>query len=145
MIEIEKRRFFSLRDGDMVEKVTKAVSVCDECGKKDNDPIGAFLVRVSLKEGYRVIRGTACTYECALKLLDKFVKEAGGNIRDASIRYHVMGVYICDISDSEDDYTRSFVFEEDPKETLLAQMEYHAKRLRNTTQCYESVYGKDGE
>ena len=147
MIKIEVTTYFDSINGDFTLKRSEPEVICDECGKQVVDPFDVFLVAVERSEGYRYLYGSACSYECARKIADNFLKTLGG-FREISIRrmsYGSLCVRIkCDVDDISD-YVEESVTYEDPEKTALSMIEYHSKKLREATNRYEQTVKGDGK
>ena len=147
MIKIEATRHFDSIVGDFILKRSEAEVICDECGKQVVDPFDVFLVAAEPSEGYRCLYGSACSYECARKTADKFLKTIGG-FREISIRRMSYGILCAQIKcDADDisDYVKESVTYEDPEKTALSMIEYHSKKLREATNRYEQTVKGDGK
>lgn len=147
MIKIEATRYFDSINGDFILKRSEPEIICDECDKQVVDPFDVFLVRVERPEDYRYLYGSACSYECARKIADNFLKTLGG-FRETTIRRMSYGI-LCsrirckDVDISE--YVKESVTYEDPKKTALSMIEYHSKKLREATNRYEQTVKGGGK
>ena len=145
MIKIEATRYFDSINGDFILKRSEPEVICDECGKQVVDPFDVFLVAVERSEGYRYLYGSTCSYECARKIADKFLKTFGG-FREIAIRRMSYGNLCSRIRCKDDDisdYVKENVTYEDPEKTALSMIEYHSKKLREATNRYEQTVKGD--
>ena len=147
MIKIEATRYFDSINGDFTLKRSEPEVICDECDKQVVDPFDVFLLAaVERSEGYRCLYGSACSYECARKIADNFLKTLGG-FREITIRRMSYSALCSRIRCKDDDiseYVKESVTDEDPEKTALSMIEYHSKKLREATNRYEQTV-KGGE
>ena len=146
MIKIEATRYFDSINGDFMLKRSEPEVICDECDKQVVDPFDVFLIAVERSEGYRYLYGSACSYECARKITDNFLKTLGG-FREITIRRMSYGILCSRIRCKDDDisdYVKESVDYEAPEKTALSMIEYHSKKLREATNRYEQTV-KGGE
>lgn len=146
MIKIEATSHFDSNVGDFVPKRSEPEVICDECDRQVVDPFDVFLVEVERSEGYRCLYGSTCSYECARKIADNFLKTLGG-FREISIRRMNYGKLCAQIRCKDDDiseYVKESVTYEDPEKTALSMIEYHSKKLREATNRYEQIVEGDG-